>query len=122
MKTNDNDQKPVKGSETGNEWDKNREASGSAGTSGPNDSEQHTDQTDSGQGAPGVQGQYAGNNDQPSDDRPGKTAPHRADPDTMNQNGSSQVALGSRERDKFGNIVGGGKEPDQREEKHDDDN
>jgi hypothetical protein len=106
MKKNTNDRRPVTGSATGSEWDKNREASergligretsGDARTAGPNDEAQRAEQPDEGQGSAGIQGQYAGHNDQPSDERKGKTAPHRPDPDTMNQNGSMHVALGKR--------------------------
>ena len=53
---------------------------------------------DSGQGAPGIQGQYPGNNDQGLYPKPG-TAPDRPDKDAMNRTGSSQVALGSRDVD-----------------------
>lgn len=66
--------------------------------SGPNEKASREDRGDEGQGAPGVQGQYAGSNDQvPAD--PDRTAPQRPDPDTMNQNGSMHVALGKRKRD-----------------------
>jgi hypothetical protein len=64
---------------------------------GPNGKALNENETDNGQGAPGVQGQYPGNNDQQPGPNPGGTAPERENPDTMNQNGSSQVALGKRD-------------------------
>jgi hypothetical protein len=71
---------------------------------GPNERPAHTNETDTGQGAPGVQGQYSGTNSQDPQVNPGGTAPERENPDTMNQNGSMHVALGSRERDKLGKV------------------
>ena len=55
-----------------------------------------SNQTDEGQGAAGLQGQYAGNDAQDLTPE-NRTAPDRKDPDTMNQNGSSQLAMGSRD-------------------------
>jgi hypothetical protein len=72
---------------------------------GPNERPSHTNDMDTGQGAPGIQGQYPGNNDQDPQPNPGGTAPERENPDTMNQNGSMHVALGSRERDKLGKVT-----------------
>lgn len=52
---------------------------------------------DTGQGAPGIQGQYAGNDDLEAAPGAGKShAPDREDPDRMGQMGSSHLALGSR--------------------------
>lgn len=97
------------GSRTGAERDKNREDSeqGPYRTQDENNSGNQSyetqdpaphNETDSGQGAPGIQGQYPGNNDQDLYPKPG-TAPDRPDKDAMNRTGSSHVALGSRDVD-----------------------
>jgi len=67
----------------------------SAGMSSDLPKDKQVSEGDTGQGSVGVQGQYAGN-DQPDLNQENRTAPDRKDPDTMNQNGSSQLAMGSR--------------------------
>jgi len=78
-------------------------SSGKTAAKGQSLNEEKSNSTlaDEGQGSAGIQGQYAGTDHQkPGQEQEDLTAPRRNDPDKMNQQGSSHLALGGRDGNK----------------------